>query len=39
VQGIPATVFINKQGRVVETHLGPISRAEAEKSLAKAAQS
>ena len=39
VQGIPATLFVNKQGRIVETHLGPLTRAEAEKSLAKAAQS
>ena len=39
VRGIPTTVFIDKQGRIVETHVGPMSRAEAEKSLAKAAQS
>ncbi len=39
VPGLPTTVFVNKQGQIVETHLGPISRSAAEQGLAKAAQS
>jgi peroxiredoxin len=39
VPGLPTTVFVNKQGQIVETHLGPISQSTAEQGLAKAAQS
>jgi thiol-disulfide isomerase/thioredoxin len=39
VNGIPTTVFLNKQGQIVVTHVGPISQSVAEQSLAKAAQS
>ncbi len=39
VPGIPTTVFVNRQGQVVETHIGPISKSAAEQALAKAAQS
>jgi peroxiredoxin len=39
VSGIPMTVFLDKQGQIVETHLGPISKGIAEQSLVKASES